>query len=227
MPSTASMSRGSPTVSCEDSPGCPRPYQGTPVATIKLFGTRVTVSDDGPHPEVGGPLTCPGWRRPGDVLTYDTSDNTAGIRAVRLEIAGQTRRVAASSRLPPPPSPARAPRQTLTVPRHPGRDPERPHGGRGHRRQRDRGTARQIKVDGTPPTADLERARGKPIVIAVTDAATRGVATARIGCGIGRTSRTRTCRHPRGRPAPRERSTTGARRHIDMRVTVRDAAGLT
>src|SRR5262245_31951991 len=75
-------------VSCETLPNCPRTYANTPVATIKLFGTRVTVNDPtAPTLRVAGALLSGGWRRPGETLLYDANDSS-GIRAVRIDMAG-------------------------------------------------------------------------------------------------------------------------------------------
>ena len=112
-------------------------------------------------------------------MTYDASDNT-GMRAVRLDIGGQSRRVASSMRLSPsrpvPGSPrvqARACRRARltasTIARVVAEDAA---GNETVRRQRPSG------VDGTPPT---RRARASPRPLdrasRVTDAAS-GVASA-------------------------------------------------
>ena len=78
-------------ISCEYTGGCPRYYDdGTSrasIATIKVFGTRVTVTDPtAPSLIVGGPLQNPGWHKAGETVTYDASDSS-GIRAVRLDLA--------------------------------------------------------------------------------------------------------------------------------------------
>ena len=98
-------------------------------------------------------------------MTYDARDN-ASVRAVRLEMAGRTRRDAASCDYrAPAPCPARRAftaagagraRRTATTPlaswprtRPATRPPWQ----------------RRIAVDGTPPGAVLERARGRTIVL--------------------------------------------------------------
>ena len=82
------------TISCEYTGGCPRYYDdGTtrPIATIKIFGTRVTVNDPtAPSLKVGGPFSNPAGTRPARRVTYDASDSS-GIRAVRLDLAGRSR----------------------------------------------------------------------------------------------------------------------------------------
>ena len=74
----------------------------TPIAMVKVFGTRVTVTDNvRPTLKVGGRAArgrlAPAERR----VTYDASDST-GIRARRLEIGGTHAARRASVRLPPP-----------------------------------------------------------------------------------------------------------------------------
>ena len=48
------------------------------------YGTQVTLQDNSaPAASLAGPLTTPGWHRPGDGITYSASDNT-GIRSATL-----------------------------------------------------------------------------------------------------------------------------------------------
>jgi hypothetical protein len=79
-------------------------------------------------------------------------------------------------------------------------------------------------LDGTPPTAELERARGNTIVVAVGDA-TSGVASA--GIEVRNRSKEPYRNLPATLAAGRHRAKLdrGSASRIDMRVTVRDAAG--
>ena len=211
-------------VSCEELTGCPRAYSGTPIATIKLFGTRVTVTDTTPPAlKAGGPLLFSGWRKPSDRLTYDASDST-GVRSVRLDIGGQSRRVASSCDYHlPAPCPARR-AAALTVP------PGTPDGILDARVVADDAAGnptvarRTIRLDGTAPTAVLERARGRSIVISLTDASSGVVgATLEVRKNSKEPYRTLKATVENGRlTAKLDR---GSASRIDMRVTVRDAAG--
>ena len=79
-------------VSCETLPNCTRTFQNTPIATIKLFGTRVTVTDTTAPDARGRRPAARGRLAPAErPLTYDATDNT-GIRAGRLDIGGRTPR---------------------------------------------------------------------------------------------------------------------------------------
>ena len=67
--STPSTSRGSPTpCRARASSGCPRTTAGHAVATVKVFGTRVTIRDNtAPRARrSAAPLLAAGWRKPGD-----------------------------------------------------------------------------------------------------------------------------------------------------------------
>jgi hypothetical protein len=102
------------------------------------------------------------------------------VRAVRLEMGGRTRRVAASCdyHLPAPCPGRRA--STLRVP------DGTPDGAYGARIVAEDASGnptalqRTISVDGTPPGAVLERASGRTIVLSLTDNAYANVATGRL-----------------------------------------------
>ena len=218
------VARISYAVSCEELSGCPRHISGTPIATVKVFGTRVTVTDNvRPTLAVGGPLFAAGWRRPIDRVTYDATDNT-GIRAGRLDVAGRTQRDArpCDYHLPAPCSGVS--KRTIGLP---AGVPDGVHTARVVAQDaagNETFAQRQIQVDGTPPTAVLERARGRSIVISVTDAAS-GVARAALE--VRRNSnepyRTLATKVENGRLSAR--LDRGRASRIDMRVTVRDVAG--
>ena len=218
------VSRIAYSVSCETLPNCFRTFNDTPVATIKLFGTRVTVTDTtAPTLRVGGALLSAGWRKPSHLLTYDASDST-GVRAVRLDIGGQSRRVASSCdyRLPAPCPARRASR--LSVP------PGTPDGVLDARVVAEDTAGnptvsrRTVRLDGTPPTAVLERASGRSILISLTDVSS-GVASAALE--VRRNSkepyRTLDAKVANGRLTAR--LDRGRASRADMRLTVRDAAG--
>jgi hypothetical protein len=73
-------------VSClgEITGGCPTSYGGYPLATMVVYGTRIALQDNSaPTAALSGPLLAPGWRRPGDAISYSASDNL-GIRSATL-----------------------------------------------------------------------------------------------------------------------------------------------
>ena len=211
-------------VSCETLPNCPRTFQNTSIATIKVFGTRVTVTDSTtPSLRVGGPLLSAGWRKPGEVLTYDASDNS-GVRAVRLEMGGRTRRVAASCdyHLPAP-----CPGRRASTLRIPDGTPDGSYGARivaEDASGNQQAASRTISVDGTPPGAVLERASGRTIVLSLTDNAS-GVAGATLEVRGSSNEPYRTLNATVANGRLRAKLDRGRASRIDMRVTVRDNAG--
>ena len=131
-------------VVCEPGDGvfrsCPtaRQSDADPLAQMILYGSVVTISDPSrPGLKVSGPLLGDGWRKPGDQLTFDATDS-AGIRAVRLDVAGLTRRNGSvcDYRLPAPCSTRRVAGSAYPR-RDAGRIARRPHRRHGHVRERD------------------------------------------------------------------------------------------
>jgi hypothetical protein len=211
-------------VSCETLGNCPRSYQKTPVATIKLFGTRVTITDNvRPGLKAGGRLLANGWRRPGDVLATDASDS-AGIRAVRLDMAGLRRRATTQCDFHlAAPCPTRY-EPGLRVPdgtpdgTHPARIVAEDTAGN------ETVISRTIAVDGTAPRVNLDRARGRTVVLSVKDEAS-GLASATLQV---RRNSTEPYRTPKSTfKTGRLRATLDRRnaRKMELRVIVRDNAG--
>ena len=172
--------------------------------------------------DIGGPLVSGGWRKPSDVLNYDATDS-AGVRAVRFEMAGKTGGRASCDYHLPAPCPARRGARLLI----PDDAPDGSHTARivaEDAAGNEKVVQRQISVDGTPPGAVIERARGGPIVLSLTDNAS-GVTGAALE--VRRNSnepyRTLNARIANGRL--RARLNRGNASRIDMRVTVTDAAG--
>jgi hypothetical protein len=215
-------------ISCEYSGGCPRYYDdGTnraSVATVKVFGTRVTVTDPtAPSLKVGGPLQNPGWHRASDTVTYDASDNS-GIRAVRLDLGGLTRRdkVACDYHLTAPcvgqrKAALKAPVGTADGTYFARIVAEDASGN-------ERAVARTIRVDGTPPTAILKRARGKTIVLSVKDPAS-GVASTSVAVRNHPTDPYRPLPSTFANGTLRATLDTGVASRVDIRVRVADNAG--
>lgn len=215
-------------VSCEDLGGCPRYFDnGTDrfsIAWIKLFGTRVTVTDpSAPTFRPSGSLLAEGWRRPSDVVVYDASDNV-GIRAARLELAGRTEvdARACDFRRTVPCSSVQGGRLGV-----PAGTPDGEHAARligEDAAGNETVVPRTIKLDGTPPVAVLERASGRTIVISVSDAAS-GVANATLEVRDAGNQPYRTLPATIANGRLTARLDRGRASKIDMKVTVDDVAG--
>jgi hypothetical protein len=222
------VARISYSISCEYTGGCPRYFDdGTnraPVATIKLFGSRVTVNDPtAPALKTGGPLLSGGWRKPGDVLTYDASDNS-GIRSVRLDMAGRSRRdsVACDYHLTAPCA-ARG-LGTLSAPAGTPDGAYSAHIVAEDAAGNPTSLLRTIRVDGTPPGAVIERTRGRTIVLSLTDNAA-GVADATLEVRRSSSDPYRTLNATINNGRLTAKLDSGKASKVDMRVTVRDNAG--
>ena len=215
-------------ISCEYTGGCPRYYDdGTnraSIATIKVFGTRVTVTDPtAPSLIVGGPLQNPGWHKASETVTYDASDSS-GIRAVRLDLGSLTRRdkAACDYHLTAPcPSQRRA---ALKAPVGAADGTYFAHIVAEDASGNERAVARTIRIDGTPPTAILKRARGKKIVLSVKDSAS-GVASTSVAVRNHATDPYRTLPSTFTNGTLRATLDTGLASRVDIRVTVADNAG--
>ena len=205
---------------------CPtaRQSDGYPLAQMIIYGSVVTITDSSiPALHPAGPLLADGWHRPSDVLTYDASDST-GIRSVRLEMAGQTQRDSrpCDYRRPAPCSNVGSGRLAVPAGVPDGEQVARivaeDAAGNANAIQR------TIKIDGTPPAAVLERASGHTIVLSLTDNAS-GVAGATLEVRGKSTEpyRTLPAKLVNGRLSAK--LDRGNASHIDMRVTVHDAAG--
>ena len=136
---------------------------------MKINGARVTLTDtSAPTLSVGGPLLADGWQRPGQPLTYDAADN-AGIRAARLEsgtLVARDQRACDHTRAVPC---ANVKAGSLTL-------PALPDGAQTVRVVAEdtagnpTALTREVKIDGTPPLARLDRARGRTLRVRVEDA---------------------------------------------------------
>ena len=196
-----------------------------PLGSFNLQGAAVTLDDpSAPIVKVHGALFAAGWRRPADLATFDASDNS-GIKLARLEADGK---VLSSTDYPcdrTRPVPCRAavtggrlaPRG-ITDGVHTVRVVAQDAAGNSGWAQR------QVQVDATPPVAVLERASGKSIVIAVSDA-TSGVSTAGIEVRNRSSQPYRTLPVTLANGKLRAKLDRGRASRVDMRVTVRDVAG--
>jgi hypothetical protein len=143
---------------------------GYPRASFNIWGSIVTIRDDAqPTLTLGGALLSDGWRRVTDPLTVRASD-PAGIRTLRLVAAGQATRADPSCDFhKPAPCPNLASTLTLPAGTPDGVQPVQivatdPAGNSNI-------IERQVSVDGNAPTTELERPRGRTLVIAVRDEA--------------------------------------------------------
>ena len=137
------------------SPDCPRAIQNTPIATIKVFGTRVTITDNiRPDARASAARSlAAGWRRAERPRRPTTRPTAPASAPVRLDIARPD--AARRARRATTTAPRRARRRRaldLRVPDgHAGRDARRPRRRRRTPPATRRSSQRTISVDGTPP----------------------------------------------------------------------------
>ena len=212
-------------MSCEgDLAGCPTQYQGTPIATIKIFGTRVTVYDPtAPSLKVGGPLQQPGWHKASEcspTTPRTTRDprgapcpwgpHSSGRRRLRLPPHGPLRGAAQCG----PQVPVGTPDGTYNArivaedasgneTRHRAHDP----GGR-H----------------APHRAGIIRTKGRRIVLKVSDPAS-GLAGAKLEVRRHGNEAYRTLNATIKHGKLRAKVDKGKAAKLDMRLTLRDNAG--
>jgi hypothetical protein len=201
-----------------------RQFEPQPGCSLNFQGATVTLGDTSPpNVTVGGTLFSAGWRHPADVATFNTSDNS-GIKQARLEADGRVLQSTAYPCNRTLPVPCRAAMAGKLNPRgitdgaHTIRVVTLDAAGNSGVAQR------QVQVDATPPTAMLERARGKTIVVAVSDT-TSGVASAAIEVRNGSKEPFRTLVGTLADGKLRAKLDRGSASRVEMRVTARDAAG--
>jgi hypothetical protein len=198
---------------------------GNPYSYVDLQGAAVTLEDNTkPRITASGSLLTNGWRRPSDSLSVNTTDNS-GIRLVRLEADGRiiTTRIQPCDGTRPIPC-----RGTVNGTRLTGAGiPDGTHSLRivSLDAAKNLGVIeRALHIDGTPPTAILERARGRKIVLGVRDA-TSGVASAGIEIRNRSTEPYRAIKSTLRGGKLRATLDAGNAGKTDVRVTVRDNAG--
>jgi hypothetical protein len=209
-------------IDCREWDGCPR-YYGTSTSGMELYGARVTLIDNSaPSLSAGGPALAGGWRRPGEAVTYDASDNT-GIRAARVEGAGLVARDTRSCD------------HTRTLPCASVRGgsialPALPDGEHAIRIVAEdaagnpTATERRVLIDGTAPAARLEAPRGRTIRVKVEDALS-GVAAGEISVRNSSAEPYRALATTLRRGRLTARLDRGRMRRTDVQVAVRDHAG--
>jgi hypothetical protein len=213
-------------VSCvgEITGGCPTSYGGYPLASMVVYGTKVTLQDNSaPAASLAGPLLAPGWHRPTDAVSYSASDNS-GIRTATLAAGGLTatdpRSCDFTYRVPCSNASGRA----LTFP---GRLPDGQYPVRltvtdaaGNAQIADA----NVGIDGTAPASDLRRPRGRTIIVASRDYAS-GFAAGQISVRNNAAEPYRPLATTYRRGRLRARLDRGNPRTVDVVVAVRDNAG--
>jgi hypothetical protein len=197
---------------------------GYPYASVNLWGSIVTIRDDvKPALAAGGALWAEGWRRPGDALTYNASDN-AGIKAVRAQVGGVTATAsgACDYHRPAPCVSRLIGSLTLSAPPPDGPQPAvvTAIDAAGNATT----ATRTVHIDGNAPRADLRRPQGRKIVVSAKDYAS--------GFAAGQIAVRNSAAEPH-RPLPttyrggklRARLDRGNPRKVDVVVSVRDNAG--
>lgn len=204
--------------------GCPTSYGGYPLASMVVYGTSVTLQDtSAPSASLSGPLVAPGWRRPGDAVAYSASDNS-GIRSASLAAGTATAsdQRACDFTYATPCSNARGRALRFPGPLPDGQYPIRltVTDAAGNPRV----VQAPIAVDGTAPSVDLRRPRGRQLNVAAKDFAS-GLAAGQIAVrnSAAEPYRLLPTQFRGGRLVAR--LDRGNPRTVDLQVTVRDAAG--
>jgi hypothetical protein len=204
--------------------GCPTSYGGYPLASMVVYGTRVTLQDNSaPNASLTGPLLAPGWRKPTDGVSYSASDNS-GIRLATLTAGTATATDARSCdftyRVPCSNANGRA--LTFNAPLPDGQYPIRltVTDAAGNART----VEAPVSVDGSAPSVDLRNPRGRRLVVAAQDHAA-GFAGGQIWVRNSATEAHRPLPTTYRRGKLRARLDRGNPRKVDVVVAVRDNAG--
>ena len=212
-------------VSCVGPIGdCPTSFYAYPLATMVVYGTRVTLQDtSAPQASLGGPLFSPGWHKPTETVTYSASDNS-GIRSATIAAGATTgsdnRPCDFTYKVPCSNATNRAlqfdglladgqyPIQ-LTVT---------------DAAQNPRTVTARVAVDGTPPTVSLRPPRRRKLRLLVRDAAS-GVAAAQLSVRNSLSEPYRPLPTQLRRGIATARLDRGNPRTVDVAATVSDNAG--
>jgi hypothetical protein len=209
-------------VACTVESGCHTSNDsGQRYAEMHLYGAAVTLRDDTPPAlKVGGPLLAGGWHKPSDAqgLTFTATDAT-GIRSVAMAGAASNR--ACDFRKPVPCANATG---TLT--------PKPALGDGVHQltitaldaASNPTAVQRTVSIDGTPPNARIALAKGKRILVDVTDDVS-GVRDGEIQVRSSTKEPFRALKTTLKQGRLRARLTRGSARRSDVKVIVTDHAG--
>jgi hypothetical protein len=210
-------------VGCGNSGGCATANDsGQRFAEYHVYGTAVTVRDDtAPRLTLGGPLLTAGWRKPGQPadLTFSATDAT-GIRRVRLTGAATAINNRSCDFRRPAPCSAASGKFAPQLPEGVHRLTVTAEDAAGN----PNALARTVRIDGTPPNARIAVAKGRTILVDVTDNVA-GVKAGRIAVrgSAGKPFRDLPTTLSGGRL--RARMDRGRAQRSQIRVTVEDEAG--
>jgi hypothetical protein len=209
-------------VACTVEAGCHTSNDsGQRYAEMHLYGAAVTLRDDtAPALKVGGPLLAGGWHKPSDAqgLTFTATDAT-GIRSVAMAGAASNR--ACDFRKPVPcgnASGTLTPKPALGDGVHPLTITATDAASNPTALQR------TVRIDGTPPNARIALAKGKRILVDVTDGVS-GVKDGEIQVRSSTKEPFRALRTTLKEGRLRARLTRGSARRSDVNVIVTDNAG--
>jgi hypothetical protein len=196
-----------------------------PYAQYEFQGAVVTVQDDTkPAFTASGGLLADGWRKVGDVTSYDASDNT-GIRSARIALDGNT--VGVDNRscdftFTVPCSQVKGGSLRITDPVADGFHDL--HLGASDAAGNETGIDQRVAIDGNPPSVSWERPHGRNIVISVSDEAS-GVASGQIFIRNSGAEPFRALPTTMGRGRLIATVDRGKPSRVDVRTTVTDVAG--
>src|SRR5829696_1726370 len=208
---------------CEASGGCPTSNNsGTRFAEFEVYGTSVTVRDDtAPGLTVGGPLLADGWHRPADSqeLTFAATDTT-GIHRVALTGAAANESPRPCDYTRPAPCVNASGRFTTALPEGVHQLRVTAEDAAGNPVAADR----TVRIDGTPPSARIALAKGRRILVDVTDNVS-GVASGQISVRGSTKEPFRALETTLSGGRLRARMDRGRAGRSDIHVVADDAAG--
>jgi hypothetical protein len=197
---------------------------GYPYGSFNLWGSVVTIRDDmKPALAVGGALWAEGWRRPGDALVYNTSDN-AGIRTVRAQVGSVTAAASGSCDYHRPAPCVGQLSGSLALAAAPPDGPQPASVTAIDAAGNETTTTRTVHIDGNAPTVDLRPPRRRKIIVSAKDHAS-GFAAGQIAVRNSSTEPHRALPTIYRGGKLRARLDRGNPRDVDVVVTVRDNAG--
>jgi hypothetical protein len=204
--------------------GCPTSYGGYPLATMVVYGAKVTLKDtSAPEAALGGSLIGAGWHRPNEPLVYSATDNS-GIRSASTSAGPLTATdprscdftyaVPCANAHTRPVSFA----QPLLDGQYPLRLTVTDAAGNA------RAIEQPVSIDGTAPAVDLRTPRKRTLVVRVSDYAS-GLATGQILVRNRPTDPYRALPTTFRKGALRAPLDRGNPHGADVQVTVRDNVG--
>ena len=204
--------------------GCPTSSGGAPLATMTLYGTQITLTDNSaPTAALGGALFSGGWRRPSDVATYNASDNS-GIRTATLTVGPVTATDARTCDFTYPVPCANAADRQLALPAAPPDGSYTATLSVTDAAGNPQTAGQDVLIDGTAPAVSLKRPQRGQVIVGVSDRFS-GLASGQILVRNRPTDPYRPLPTEFRKGALRARRDRGGLRRIDVLVSVRDNAG--